>query len=67
MANKNITFQYVEPDENQKELMSIFRNNFEMLYAQIEGLVDDSKSKRLCQTKLEEASFWLNKAITHND
>ena len=63
-----MSFQYIKPTEEQIETMQMFRDEFEKLSKLIE-LNDDipnSKGKALAQTKIEEASFWLNKAITHN-
>lgn len=59
------TLQYVQPTEEQKELMQSFRDAYEDLYKQIETL-DNSRGKSLALTKLEESAMWLNKAITHN-
>ena len=62
-----MTFQYVEPTEEQKKLMDKFRNDFEKLKDEITSNVELSRGVSLCMTKLEEASFWLNKSITKND
>ena len=62
-----MTFQYVKPTEEQKEKMQIFRDSFESLKDAIAKEVIDSRGKSLCLTKLEEASFRLNKSITEND
>lgn len=59
------TFQYVQPTEEQKASMQNFRDKFEALATEIKGL-PASRGLSLALTKLEESSFWLNKAITHN-
>lgn len=46
--------------------MQDFRDIMETLYKKIEVEVDQSRGKSLALTKLEEASMWLNKAITGN-
>lgn len=59
------TLQYVEPTQEQKELMQIFRDNMTVLYGQIFSL-PDNRGKSLALTKLEECAMWLNKSITDN-
>lgn len=61
-----MSFQYIQPTEEQKEQMQVFRDRFEALAKEISETVSDSRGKSLAITKLEEASFWLNKGITHN-
>lgn len=60
------TLNYVQPTEEQKKVMQDFRDIMETLYKKIEVEVDQSRGKSLALTKLEEASMWLNKAITGN-
>ena len=67
MGEDNITFQYVEPTEVQKNLMQKFRDLFEILNENIKINVKPSRGRKLCSRKLEEAAFWLNKSITEND
>jgi len=62
-----VKFEYIEPTEEQKNFMRLFRAKFQALYEEIDNSMTDSRDKSLCLTKLEESSFWLNKAITHND
>jgi len=61
-----MSFQYIQPTEEQKEIMQVFRDKFEALTEEIKSLVEESRGRSLAITKLEEASFWLNKGITHN-
>lgn len=61
-----ITFQYVKPTEEQIAKMQKFRDAFEALAETLESELESSRGKSLALTKLEEASFWVNKAITHN-
>ena len=63
---KYMTFQYVQPTEEQKSAMQNFRDKFETLSAELK-LLPPSRGLSLALTKLEESSFWLNKAITSND
>lgn len=62
-----MSYQYIQPTEEQKELMQNFRNKFEALHKEIEEKVSHSRGRSSCFTKLEEAAFWLNKSITKND
>lgn len=62
-----MSFQYINPTDDQKALMQSFRDKFEALSNEIKEKVGASRGSSLVQTKLEEASFWLNKAITNND
>lgn len=61
-----MSFQYIQPTDEQKEVMQVFRDKFELLAKEIVEQVSDSRGKSLAITKLEEASFWLNKGITNN-
>lgn len=60
------TLQFVQPTEEQKTLMQSFRDKMEALYRDVETL-EPSRGRSLALTKLEEASMWINKAITKND
>ena len=60
-------YQFIKPSEEQIAKMQDFRDKFEVLHKEIEESVDHSRGRSLCLTKLEEASFWLNKSITKND
>ena len=62
-----MSYQYIQPTEEQKEVMQDFRDKFEALTNEIVNKVGASRGISLVKTKLEEASFWLNKAITKND
>lgn len=62
-----MSYQYVQPTEEQKELMQNFRDLYEQLDTAIQNLVKNSRGKSLAITKLEESAFWLNKSITEND
>jgi len=62
-----MSFQYIQPTEEQKAIMQEFRDKFEALVADITSKVEPSRGLSLAKTKLEEAAFWLNKAITKND
>lgn len=46
--------------------MQTFRDKFTALYNEIIEKAPESRGRSLSVTKLEEAAFWLNKAITHN-
>ncbi len=60
-------YQYVKPTDEQVAKMQVFRDKFEAMHKEIEESVEHSRMLRSCLNKLEEASFWLNRAITQND
>ena len=62
-----MSFQYIQPNEEQIKLMQEFRDKFESLASEIKEKVPASRGLSLAITKLEESAFWLNKGITHND
>lgn len=62
-----MTYQYVQPTEEQKALMQEFRDKYEALAVELKEKVESSRGFSLALTKLEESAFWLNKAITKND
>jgi len=62
-----MSFQYIEPTTEQIKTMQIFRDEFERIRDRIMKDVEYSNGRRNALKKLEEASFWLNKGITHND
>jgi hypothetical protein len=62
------TFQYVQPTDEQKELMQTFRDKYEALAKEIkDSFPEPSRGLSLALTNLEESAMWLNKAITKND
>jgi len=68
MGEKNsMSFQYIQPTEEQKALMQKFRDKYESLHNELKEEVESSRGLSLALTKLEESAFWLNKAITKND
>ena len=60
------TLQYVQPTEEQKEVMQGFRDKYEALYREVQALTP-SRGLSLALTNLEQSAMWLNKAITGND
>lgn len=66
MAKPPVSFQYVQPTDEQKELMQNFRDKYQTLSEELRGLMM-SRGLALALTKLEESAFWLNKSITKND
>jgi hypothetical protein len=61
-----VTLQYVQPTEEQKEIMQKFRDKYEALYKEIQALTP-SRGLSLALTNLEQSAMWLNKSITKND
>lgn len=59
------TFQYVQPTEEQKDLMQQFRNEFTSLSNEMKKL-PENRGLSIALTKLEESAMWLNKSITNN-
>jgi len=60
------SFQYVQPTEEQKELMQKFRDKYQELHGELSQL-EASRDLSLALTKLEESAMWLNKSLTKND
>lgn len=58
--------QYIQPTDEQKAVMQLFRDKYETLMTEISEL-EPSRGLSLAKTKLEESAFWLNKSITKND
>ena len=61
-----MSFQYIQPTDEQKAIMQKFRDKYEALSLEVQS-VPNSRGLSLAKTKLEESAFWLNKAITQND
>ena len=63
------TFQYVQPTDEQKEVMQKFRDKYEALANDLKAIpfIATSRAWALAMTKLEESAMWLNKAITKNE
>lgn len=62
-----MSFQYIQPTEEQKALMQEFRDKYEALANELKEKVGSCRGLSLALTKLEESAFWLNKGITKND
>ena len=62
-----MTMQYVQPTQEQVQLMQTFRDKYEELYVKVNSLLPESRGKSLALTNLEQSAMWLNKAITKND
>jgi hypothetical protein len=61
-----MTLQYVKSTEEQLVVMQSFRDKYESLLKDLQGL-EKSRGLSLAITKLEESAMWVNKAITKND
>ena len=61
-----MSFQYVQPTDEQKATMQKFRDKYESLADEVKQLAP-SRGLSLAITKLEESAFWLNKSITKNE
>jgi hypothetical protein len=61
-----MTFNYVQPTEDQIKIMQEFREKYAALYEELKSL-EPSRGLSLALTKLEESNMWINKAITKND
>lgn len=60
------TFQYVQPTEEQKQVMQEFRDKYQTLHTEL-SVLPGSRGLSLALTKLEESAMWLNKSLTKND
>jgi hypothetical protein len=61
-----MSFQYVQPTDEQKATMQTFRDKYQQLSDEL-AVLPASRGLSLAVTKLEESAFWLNKAITNNN
>lgn len=61
-----MSFQYVQPTDEQKATMQTMRDKYQALADELASF-QASRGISLAVTKLEESAFWLNKAITKND
>lgn len=59
----NIKAATVILDEEQQDDMQNLREHFSEMYDYIESEIMNSREKELALTKLEEAQFWVAKAI----
>lgn len=65
-----MSFQYVQPTDEHKATMQIFRDKYEALNKEIIEIMltpNQSEELSLALIKLQESAMWLNKAITKND
>ncbi len=60
------TLQYVQPTDEQKQVMQSFRDKYQALFEEVK-MLPQSRGLSLALTKLEESAMWLNKSITKND
>lgn len=59
---------YLKPTgEIFMSLESDFKDKFDQLFFDIGENIDSSRARDLCFIRLQEAKFWLNKAITKID
>lgn len=56
-----------KPTPHMLAQMENLRGRFKILSLAIKTGVPNSRERSLAITKLEEAAFWLNKAITHTE
>lgn len=61
-----MSFQYVQPTDEQKAVMQEFRDKYQALADELASL-PASRGLSLAVTNLEQSAFWLNKALTKND
>ena len=60
-------FRYHTPSTSAIEAMNELRRGFGKLATSIVANADPSRERSLALMKLEEASMWANKAVTHRD
>ncbi len=59
-------FTYHAPTDMTSETLVDMRTRFRNLAKCVDGVVEDSREKSLCITKLEEALMWCNAGIVRN-
>jgi hypothetical protein len=57
-------FDYRPMTDEQSQDSAILRDAYHDLYTEILDAVPESAERTLCLRRLEESSFWANKAIT---
>lgn len=57
-----MVFEHKQPTEKQITLMEFYRKEYEYLNDKLKS-IPESRELSIAKTKLEESSFWLNKAI----
>lgn len=65
-----MSYQYIKPSDEKIATMQNFRDKFDALHLEIEVSMQESpmrESYANCLLKLQEASMWLNFAITNDD
>ena len=60
-------FRFIKPTEGQLIETNDLRLDFEILTEKITKKIKDSPELGIVIQKLEEASMWANKAITHTE
>lgn len=60
------TLSYVTPSTAQVDRMNKFRTDMERIIEDAHNTAKQGRNLSLFTTKMEEASMWLNKAITQD-
>jgi DNA repair photolyase len=60
-------FAYHKPSEDGLARITILREEFSKLKAQIEAQAPNSRERATAITRLEEAAMWAIKAVVFND
>ena len=60
-----MSFQYIQPTDEQKAIMQIYRDLYQSLHEQLSTL-PSNRQLSIALTKLEESAMWVNKSITNN-
>lgn len=59
-------YRAINPAEDAQKQIDFYREEFSVLHYKIQNSIGISRELSLCFTKLEEASMWLNKAISRD-
>ena len=61
----NTTFEYVNPTDEQLEVMNKFRVLYQALYNELSAL-PINRGVSFAKTELTDSAMWLNRGITGN-
>lgn len=61
-----VTFEYLQPTDEQKLTMNRLRTAYKALYEEVKSNLPANRGASIALTKLEESAMWVNKSITEN-
>lgn len=62
-----MSFQYIQPTDEQKAQMQEFRDKYQALSDDLNKINVVGPAMQNCFDRLKESAMWLNRALTNND